>query len=170
MASGNVVGVFQQEQPPGTLAALLATRTGGSTPAETWLGRRFHESTVWYMDYRYYLSGYDGGGLTTVYPWSVDGANSGNVILSAAIRAIPDDAEDLDASHSYQYNDVTDAAPSVDGEVVYAEIAFTDGADMDSLADGELFVLRVRRRSDQGGDTINSNSIHLWGPPIVKET
>jgi hypothetical protein len=169
MASGGNVGKILKAMPPDANAATIDFRSGGSTPGEQYMVWDFDHTTVEYMDFLCFLIGYDGGGLDVVIPWSADGTNAGNVIWSVAFRAIPDDTEDVDAVHAYAYNDVTDAAPSVDGEVVYPEISFTDGADMDSWADGELAIMRVRRRADQAGDTMNANDAQLW-MPVIKET
>lgn len=169
MASGDNVGKILKAMPPAANAATIDFRTGGSTPAENYMVWDFDPTTVEYMDFLCFLIGYDGGGLDVVIPWSADGTNAGNVIWSVAFRAIPDDAEDVDGAHAYAYNDVTDAAPSVDGEVVYPEISFSDGADMDSWADGELAIMRIRRRADQGGDTMDANDAELW-IPVLKES
>ena len=84
--------------------------------------------------------------------YMMSSAVSGGVRLEAALRRLQDDAEDADSSHTYDFNGVTDTVPNAAGEVGYANITFTDGADMDSVADGELFILRLRRKHDDAGD------------------
>lgn len=158
-----------QPMPPATLAATIDYRPGDSTPAEQFQVWDFDPSTVEYMDFKCFAESYADGGFTVTLPWSADGTATGNVIWSAAFRRIEDDVDDLDVSHTYDYNDVTDAAPTVDGEVVYPTITFTDGADSDNVAEGDMFILRVRRRADQGGDTMDSNDAELHLPNI-KET
>ena len=158
-----------QSMPTAPLAATIDYRAGGSTPAEQFQVWDFDSSTVEYMDFKCFAESYGSGGFTLTLPWSADGTAAGNVIWSAAFRRIEDDADDIDVSHTYVYNDVTDAAPTVDGEVVYPTITFTDGADSDNVAEGDMFILRVRRRADQGGDTMNSNDAELHLPNI-KET
>ena len=148
--------------PPATLAATIDYRAGGSTPAEQFMVWDFDPSTAEYMDFLCRLENYNGGGLTFTIAWSADGTAAGNVVWEIAIRAIPNDTEDVDTSHTYLYNQVIDAAPTVDGEVTYATITFTDGADMDSWADGELGIARVRRLATDGSDTMNSNDAELW--------
>ena len=162
MASGDPVLQVLKVLPPSTLAATIDTRSGGSTPAEDVLVHDFDASTIEYMDYLCVLRGYQGGGLTLTLPWSATTATSGNAVLGAAVRRFADDAEDVDVSHTYNFNDVTDAAPSASGEVVYPTIAFTDGAEMDSWADGELAIVRVRRNASSGSDTM-SGDLELWG-------
>lgn len=162
MASGESVVKVLKAMPPTANAATIDYRAGGSTPGEQYMIWDFDPTTVEFMDFLCKLQGYDGGGLTFTVPWSADGVAAGDVIWSIAIRAIPDDAEDVDAVHAYAYNDVTDTAPNVDGELSYPAIAFTDGADMDNWAEGELAIVRIRRRADQGGDTMNGNDAQLW--------
>lgn len=161
MASGDPVVQIIHEMPPGTLAALLDVRAGGSTPAEGVLLHDFDASTIWYLDLLCLLVGYDGGGLEFTGPWSASTATSGEVRLEIAIRRMQDDAEDIDAAHTYVYNGVTDTAPSVSGELSYPTIAFTDGADMDLWADGELAIVRVRRNTAHGDDDM-SGDMELW--------
>lgn len=80
-------------------------------------------------------------------------ATANEVVMSAAIRRIVRDAEDLDASHTYDYNDsaVTTVA-NLAGETVNVAITFTDGADMDSWATGEWAIVRIRRFASNAGD------------------
>lgn len=167
MASGDNVVKIIDVMPTDADQATIDYRLGGSTPGEEVLVRDFDDTTIEYVDYKCYLDGYDGGGLTIVLPWSSEDQTSGNVKWDVAIRAIPDDAEDIDGGHAYQYNTVTDVAPSASGEVVYPTVTFTDGADMDSWADGEIAIVRVRRDTGVGGNM--TNDAELWAM-VGKET
>jgi hypothetical protein len=40
---------------------------------------------------------------------------------------------------------------------------------MDSVANNEFFILRVRRVATDANDTLNSNDAELWGV-VIKET
>lgn len=146
MASGDVVVEIRGIMPPGANYATLDTRTGGSTPAEALPILAFDGAAIEYVDLLCRLSEkYAGGGLTFVLPYLMASATSGNVRLGVAIRALPDDAEDVDAAHTYDFNNVTDAVPSAAGEIGYPTVAFTDGADMDNWAAGQLAIVRIRR-------------------------
>ncbi len=81
------------------------------------------------------------------------------------MRRIQDDAEDIDASHTYDYNDVDDTAASASGELSYPTLAFTDGADMDSWAAGEVAIIRVRRNASHANDTMTGDAqlVGMWG-------
>lgn len=163
MASGDAVVQVLYIMPPAANAARPSFRAGGSTPAErfpTWL---FSPSAIEYLDFLCQLRGYDGGGLTFSQRLTTV-ATSGNVIMGGAIRRINASSEDIDTSQTYDYNDVTaTAVPGTSGQVLFLSNTFTNGADMDSLADGEMFVYRVRRNATDAGDTVNSNDMELLG-------
>lgn len=154
MASGDPVVKVLQSMPPATSNAVEGVRAGGSTPAENTPIWRFADSGQLYMDFLCQLKGYAGGGITLTLPWMAATATSNAARWGAAFRRIQDDAEDLDTSQTYDYNYVTDTTASAAGEVSYPTIAFTDGADMDSVADGELFILRITRTPADAADTL----------------
>lgn len=104
---------------------------------------------------------YGGGGLTVTIGWSSD-ATTGNVIWSVAFKSVTDDADDLDSKAFAAENDSSaDATASAAGEVAYTTVTFTDGADMDSVAAGELFWMEVHRSSADASDTLDSNDAEL---------
>jgi len=169
MASGDVVGYLVAVVPPATAYATPDARAGGSTPAESFPVWDFDDTTVESLDFHGVLSPqYGGGGLTVRIRWSATSATSNAVRWEAAFRRIEDDAEDVDTSHSYDYNGVTATTASASGEVDYTTITFTSGADMDSLAAGESFVLRLRRKADDAADNMTGDAeLHAV---IVTET
>lgn len=161
MASGDPVVQILAVIPPGASAATLDARAGGSTPAEAVIVYDFDASSDEYMDFLCQLRGYDGGGLTFTLPWSASSATSGQTRWEIGIRRMNDDAEDLDAAHSYDFNGVSDTAADASGELSYPTITFTDGSDMDSWADGELAIVRVHRDYDHGDDNMTGDA-ELW--------
>lgn len=161
MASGDPVVQILEVMPPGANAATIDIRPGGSTPAENVLVYDFDASSDEYMDFKCMLRGYDGGGLTFTLPWSASSATSGQARWEVGIRRMDDDAEDIDAAHTYDYNGVSDTAPSASGELSYPTIAFTDGSDMDSWADGEVAIVRVHRDYDHAEDGMAGDA-ELW--------
>lgn len=169
MASGDPVVQVLAVMPPGSNAALMDIRAGGSTPAENVIVFDFPPDADRYMDYLCFLWGYDGGGLTFKRPYSMTSATSGGVRIELAIRRMNEDAEDIDSSHTYDYNGVTDTVPDVSGELSIATVTFSNGADMDSLADGEPFILREWRNYGHAGDTATGD-LEGWGPPVGVET
>ena len=171
MASGDIVGIIGEIVQPATSYATFDVRAGGSTPAEAVPVYDYDDTSAEYLDLYCRLEGYDGGGLTVTLDWSATSATSGAVVWGAAVRRIADDAEDVDSSHSYDFNDASaDTAASASGERSRATITFTDGADMDSLADGEAFVLRIRRDPTNGSDNLTGDA-ELWHWTVcIKET
>jgi hypothetical protein len=102
---------------------------------------------------------YDGGGITVTVGVMASSANTGDMSWKIFFKAVTDDADDLDVKNfaDPQSNQAVDA-PSVVGEVAYFTIAFTDGAQMDSIAAGELFYMLLMRdaqdsmNDDMAGD------------------
>lgn len=172
MASGDTLLVLTplDNTPPATTYATLDSMTGASTPAESIPVLDFDDTTAEYADFYAVLPrNYASGGLTVTFAWS-SSSSTATAVLRAAFRRVPDDAEDLDTTaFTYDYN-TTGAlsAASVTGEVVYDTLTFTDGADMDSLAVGEYFILRAGRAPADGNDTLTGDvSIHAIE---IKET
>lgn len=168
MASGDVVVQIIEVSPPAATFPALGVRAGGSTPAERVLLWGFDASADEFLDFKCMLSGYDGGGLTFTLPWSAASATSGVTRWGIAVRRMQDDVDDIDAAHTYDFNEADDTAASATGELSYPTIAFTNGADMDSWADGEIAIVRVFRNADHANDTMTGDA-ELWGI-VGKET
>lgn len=164
MASGQIFGL--NLSLPGTSYALLRTLIGTSTPAEAMPILNFPDAASAYADFYGSAEGYGGGGLTLKLKTSALAATN-NYVFQAAIRALPDDAEDFDTTaFTYDFNTVTITAPSAVGENSYDNITFTDGADMDSLANSQGFVLRLLRDPAHGSDNL-ANTAQLWLPSLI---
>lgn len=148
MPSGDVVVQFLKPLPLVTSYATPDVRSGGSTPAEKIDVWDFDAVTDEYLDFLVRLNGYAGGGLTFTVAYMASSATSGTVRCGLAIRALPDDTEDVDSSHTYDFNTQGFTVASAAGEVDYGNITFTDGADMDNWADGQLAILRFFRDAD----------------------
>ncbi len=97
---------------------------------------------------------YDGGGITVTIGWMATSAIAGNTVWGVGFKSVSDDADDLDSKAFAADNAVTAAAASASGEVAYDTVAFTDGADMDSIAAGEYFRMKLTRDADNGSDTM----------------
>jgi hypothetical protein len=166
MASGDTLLILSPRDytPPATIYATLDTVTGTSTPVEAFEVLDFDDTTQEYADFHGLVmpANYATGGITLTIFYSAAEAATDVVKWEAAFRRVADDAEDLDTTaHTYDYNVVEDTAPSVIGEVAYASITFTNGADMDSVVAGEMFTLRVSRNPSTGGtDVTGDASIH----------
>lgn len=99
---------------------------------------------------------YAAGGVTVTLGWMAKDTTvtPHNAVLTAAFKSVTDDADDLDSKTFAAANTVTDAEASASGEVAYAVITFTDGADMDSVAAGEYFQLEIGRLGGDGSDSL----------------
>ena len=154
MASGQTLVVFTPQANMPTLGAFATIDTRNSR-----LVLDFDASTDESAVFRGVMPrNYAGGGITLQFYWSAAAtANTG--VLRAAFRRVQDDAEDLDTTaQTYDYNTTEDTAPSVVGEVAYASITFTDGADMDSVTAGDYFILRVSRNPTTGGTDVTGDA------------
>jgi hypothetical protein len=97
---------------------------------------------------------YAGGGITVRLVWAADGVTSGNVVWETAFERINDGGQDLDAdSFATANSSGAVAVPGTDGVTKYTDIAHTNGGQIDSLAAGEAFRLKVRRDANHGSDT-----------------
>jgi hypothetical protein len=159
MASGQtllVLSALGSCGPAGTTTAQFDIVNGASTPAESFPVLAFDGATQEYADWHLLLPrAYSGGGLTVTLVTSTS-VTTGGAVWEAALRRVQDDAEDLDTTaQTYDFNSVTVVSPpSAAGEVTYDNITFTNGADMDSVAAGEMFILRLRRAPANASDTI----------------
>jgi hypothetical protein len=165
MASGSPVVDFQKVMPLSASAATPDVRVGGSTPAEAIDVFDFDAASDEYIDFLCALRGYGGNGLTFTIAWMASSATSGVTRWGIAIRRLQDDTEDVDASQTYDFNEVDATAASASGEVAYDNITFTNGADMDSWADGELAIVRLYRNADHANDTMTGDAelLAVWG-------
>lgn len=169
MASGNTLLYLPPLScsPPATIGAQFDVIAGTSTPAEGITVLAFDTTTIEYADFRGKMpQHYAGGGLTIVICSSA-GTTTGGVTWEIAFRAFKDDTVDLDTTaKTYDYNAVTiSTLANVVGEVTYDNITFTSGADMDSVAAGDEFLLRIRRNTGAAGDTASTDA-YLHGIEI----
>lgn len=101
-------------------------------------------------------SNYGGGGVTVKIVWTAASATSNNTIWQAAFERMNTDM-DGDSFASAQ-SSAASAANGSPGVTTTATIAFTDGAQMDSLAVGEAFRLRINRDANSASDTMTGDA------------
>ncbi|GAG79175.1 unnamed protein product [marine sediment metagenome] len=102
-------------------------------------------------------STYAGGGLTAYIHWSADGVTVNDVVWDVSFERIGT-AQDVDVDSFAAVQSVTDTAPGTDGFVAIASIGFTNGAQMDSIAAGELFRVKITRDADSGNDDLDADA------------
>lgn len=147
MASGDTLAFFEphQNMPPSSNFATLDTRNG-------YMVLDFDDSTDESAVFWGFMPrNYAGGGLTITVGWMATSATTGAISLDIQLMSITDDADDLDTKAFAAANNANPTTASATGEVDYATITFTDGADMDSIAAGEVFLMKVTR--DANGTT-----------------
>lgn len=100
---------------------------------------------------------YGGGGVTVYLHYAMTSATSGDIDWDAAFERIGDQQQDVDSDSFASSNSVDNTTvPGTSGNVDIASIAFTDGADMDSVASGEEFRIKVTR--DATSDTASGDA------------
>jgi len=142
MASGDTLAVFtpHHNEPPATAFATLDTRNAHPVLD---FDDATNEDAVFSMVMPQH---YGGGGVTVFIGYSMTSAESGDVDIDVAFERIGDQQLDVDADSFAAVNSVDNTTvPATSGLVDVVSVAFTDGADMDSVAAGELFRLKVTR-------------------------
>lgn len=153
MASGDTLAVFTplHNEPPASGYATLDTRN--SHPVLD-LDAAANEDAV--------FSGvmpqhYAGGGVTVYLHYAMSSATSGDVDWDVAFERIGDQQLDIDGDSFAAVNSADNTVvPGTSGLVDVVSVAFTAGADMDSVAAGESFRLKVTR--DAASDTATGDA------------
>lgn len=101
---------------------------------------------------------YAGGGVTVYIHWAGKTATSGNVVWNSAFERIGEGSQDTDSDGFATANAATATASGTSGNVDIQAIAHTNGAEMDSVAVGELFRLKITRDADNGSDTMTGDA------------
>jgi hypothetical protein len=95
---------------------------------------------------------YAGGGVTVYLHYAMTSATSGDIDWDVAWERIGDQQQDIDSDSFATANSVDNTTvPATSGNVDVVSIAFTSGAQMDSVAVGEAFRIKVTR--DAASDT-----------------
>lgn len=148
MASGNTLCVFTalQNEPPASNYATFDTRNGHPV-------LDFDTTTQEAAIFTGVLPRhYGGGGITVYLHYAMTSATTGTCGWDVAFERIGNGSQDIDSDGFATAQTVT--AVTVDGtsgNVDIVNVAITDGANIDSIAAGEAFRLRVRR--DVANDT-----------------
>jgi hypothetical protein len=159
MASGDTLLEWfpANGEPPATVYATFITRNGI-------LVAEFDDSAATEgLIFRGVLPNhYGGSGLTLEIHWMGKTATTGNVVWGGEIER---GNTDLDSDSFATQQTATGAANGTSGIETVTNITFSNGANMDSLAAGEAFRLRVSRLGSNGSDTMTGDaqliSLHL---------
>lgn len=156
MASGDTLLVFTASDnvPPASAYATPDTRNGH-------LVLDFDGASDEEAVFHSVLPGhYAGGGLTLRLFVMLTSATSGTMRWQAAVERHQASSDDLDSDSFASFQSAGVSAPGTSGMVVTVDITFTAGAQMDSLAAGESFRLKIRRDADgtSGTDDITTDA------------
>ncbi len=156
MASGDTLIVFTplHNEPPATIAATPDTRN--AHPTLDFDGAADEEAVFTGILPR----NYSGLAITINTFWSFTSATSGSLRVQTSIERIDASSLDIDADSFATANSAGGTAPGTSGQVIAVAVLHASGAEMDSLAAGEMFRLKIRRDADgtSGTDDIASDA------------
>lgn len=149
MASGDTLCIFYpaNAEPPSSNYATFDTRNGV-------LVLDFDDATSESVEFAGFMPRhYDSSGITVTLGWMFTSSGTPGTdtcVWDVAFKSVTDDADDLDTKAFGAAKSVTATSATADGEVAYDTIAFTHGAEMDSVAAGEYFRMSVARDAASG--------------------
>ena len=158
MASGDTLLIFHpyNNEPPASNYATLDTRN--SRPC---LGfdATTNESAVFSAVMPQHYAGTTG--VTVYIHYAMSSATADTVDWDAAFELVGDGDLDVDGDDFAAVNSTDDTTvPGTSGLVDVISIAFTDGADMDSVAAGDGFRLKITR--DASSDDATGDAEVYW--------
>lgn len=158
MASGNTLAVFTplSNEPPSANFATLDTRN-------LHVVLDFDPTTDEEAVFRGVMpQNYAGGGITLKIHFMLTSGTSGDGVWQAAFEALAAQDADSDGFAAFQSSGAV-AANGTNGIESIATITFTDGAQMDSVAAGGAFRLKIRRDADNTSatDSITGSDLEL---------
>lgn len=142
MASGSTLLIFkpQDNEPPSSNYATLDTRNGH-------LVLDFDDTTAEAAVFRGVMPrSYESGGVTVYIHYACTSATTGTAGWTVEFERVSDSQQDIDSDGFASAQTVTAVTvPGTSGHVDIVNVAVTNGANMDSVAVGESFRLRVKR-------------------------
>jgi hypothetical protein len=152
VATGQTLLTFlpQDNEPPATVFGRYDTRN--SHPVID-----FDATAQWAAIFSGVLPRhYAGGGITVYVHYAATSATTGTIGWDVAFERIGDGSQDLDADGFATAQTITAVTvPGTSGLVDIVNVAISDGANLDSIAVGETFRVRIRRdvaNDDAAGD------------------
>lgn len=163
MASGDTLIVFTPyaNEPTAANYATLNTRNSH-------IVLDFDDTTAESAVFRAVLPRvYAGGGITVYVHWAAKTATTGTGGWTVEFERVSDSQQDIDSDGFASAQTITAVTvPGTSGFVTITNVAVTNGANMDSIAVGEGFRVRIKR------DVANDSAVgdlQLWAVEL-KET
>jgi hypothetical protein len=140
-------------ESPSTLFAYLDSRNGHPVltfdPATAW-------SALWTESMP---SDYSGAGVTITLYWALSAGNTGNVMWTVALERIQDGVQDIGSDgFATAQAFAAAAAPGTNGFIAKTTLNISNGANMDSIAAGDLFRIKITRDAANASDTATGNA------------
>lgn len=96
-------------------------------------------------------------GVTVYIHYAMTSATSGDIDWDISFELVGDGDQDIDSDGFAAANSVDNTTvPATSGHVDVVSVAFTDGADMDSVTAGDAFRLKITR--DAASDTASGDA------------
>lgn len=153
MAAGDLLAVFTAHQYEPTSSNFATPDTRNGHPVLDFDGATNESANfTGFMPWHY-----GGGGVTAYIGYSMTSATSGDIDWDLAFERIGDQQQDIDSDGFASVQSVDNTTvPGTSGNVDVVTIAFTNGAQMDSVAAGEMFRIRITR--DAASDTTTTDA------------
>ena len=165
MASGDALCVWRaldNEAPASAYATLGIVVVTGDTPDDNIAVLEFDPgASAEFATFSAVMPEHYAGttGVTVTVMWMAPDTNGQTVIWDVAFKRAEDNVDDMDANTFAAVNSVTGTDSTTSRVINYDDIAFTDGADMDSVTKNEYFRLSISR--DAGSDTLTGADAEL---------
>lgn len=104
------------------------------------------------------IRNYSGGGITVAIHWMGATATSGDVVWGVSFERMTAGGDDHDSDSFGSEQTATGTANATSGKITVTSIANTDGSQIDSLADGDAYRIKVRRVAADGADTMTGDA------------
>lgn len=101
---------------------------------------------------------YGGGGITAYVHWMASTATSAGVTWGGSFERLHEGGDDLDSDSFAAEQTASETTNGTSGKVTVTPIAFTSGAQMDSLAAGDAFRFKLARKVADAGDTMSGDA------------
>jgi hypothetical protein len=137
--------------------ALQRRKSSGSAPAIYMLELWFDAATEEWATWSFRMPANYASGPTLKIQYKMASATSGAVVWAGSLAAVTDgEATDVDAKVFATAETATVTVPGTAGHLDEASISLTTAAD--SVAAGDLVVVRIARQGAAGGDTATGDA------------